>query len=206
MNPYATQGKRFRKYFKDHVEAKYSDQAPSSSSFVGRPFVMGEWGVGAGGGPFSLYQNTVFCPILPGDNAWMRRFYDVIRNGCLPVLLAWPTPDNSTSWYTPNNPIAVEDAYPGGVDYDSFVVSALGNISNELDMTPMFDAMESVFNNPQELHRRQQNMMRLVTKFTFGLGPDAHRFDDAFSLVMVELKKYMHSYSARMQLIVDGTF
>ena len=26
---------------------------------------------------FAAYQDSVFCPVLPGDSAWQRRFFDV---------------------------------------------------------------------------------------------------------------------------------
>ena len=188
----------------------------------------------AGGRPpptvdmFELYRDSVMCPILPGDSPWQGRFFDVIRNGCLPVVMEWPLKDGRTSWWIPNGH-PVEDSYPffktiGNsvelidtnddntrsvttttaaaaaetrsnnlddfeIDYTSFVVRALGDPQNETDMTPMLKAMEQVLADPQDVARRQRNMMKYITLFTFGLGKDAHRYDDAFAALMRTLER-----------------
>ena len=176
------------------------------------------------------------CPILPGDSPWQRRFFDVIRNGCLPVVMEWPLKDGRTSWHVPDG-YPAEDSYPffktttGSVDddptgstnrndpnnrtrrvtattatataakngsnnldleidYNSFVVRAIGDPNNEADMTPMFRMMEQVLADPEEIARRQRNMMKYLTLFTFGLGRDAHRYDDAFAAIMHRLERY----------------
>ena len=77
------------------------------------------------------------------------------------------------------------------IDYRSFVITAPGNILNQSDMTAMFDAMASVLKDPEDLKRRQLNLMKYATRLTIGLGHDAHKYDDAFAgaLKLLELHK-----------------
>ncbi|OEU06992.1 hypothetical protein FRACYDRAFT_252625 [Fragilariopsis cylindrus CCMP1102] len=85
---------------------------------------------------YDLYSKSIFCPILPGDITWQRRFFDVIHCGCIPVVISYPitinknptTRSNNTknnerrrtrSWYVPENnnygiddTWSVEESYP----------------------------------------------------------------------------------------------
>ena len=85
---------------------------------------------------YDLYSKSIFCPILPGDITWQRRFFDVIHCGCIPVVISYPitinknptTKSNNTknnerrrtrSWYVPENnnygiddTWSVEESYP----------------------------------------------------------------------------------------------
>ena len=57
----------------------------------------------------------------------------------------------------------------------------------------MFNAMEAILKEPQELHRRQRNMAKYAKRFTYGLGMDAYAYDDAFSQILLELQRYVES-------------
>lgn len=95
---------------------------------------------------------------------------------------------SSLSTYNNTDDITNQD---WAIDYRSFVITAPGNSSNQSDMTAIFDAMISVLNDPEELRRRQLNMMKYATRLTMGLGLDAHEYDDAFAgaLKLLELYK-----------------
>jgi hypothetical protein len=77
------------------------------------------------------------------------------------------------------------------IDYDSFVVKAAGNPKDESNLTSILTAIESILNNPKELRRRQLNLMSYAPRFTYGLGLDAHKYDDAFSQIMRQLERYV---------------
>jgi len=192
------QGKRFRKYLYDYVNYHYVNQTMAGLSFFVRDSFASFNSIVE-----QVYRDSILCPILPGDTVWMRRFFDVIRNGCLPVLHEWPTKDNpnQTNWYKYNIQYSKEQTYPffyekedqSGIPYDSFVVTATGNTADETDFSPMFNTMEAILKEPQELHRRQRNMAKYAKRFTYGLGMDAYAYDDAFSQILLELQRYVES-------------
>jgi hypothetical protein len=150
------------------------------------------------------YMDSVFCPVLAGDMAWQGRFFDAILNGCLPVVLSWKlSPKKNSvvdekSWFIPympnQSPMAskVRETYPFhkelfgdpeiGIDYDSFVVECPGNEANESDVSIVRRTMEDLLlNRPDEIRERQLRMKEVALAFTFGLGDDAHRYNDGFA-------------------------
>jgi hypothetical protein len=134
-----SQGRRFRGYFVDSLR-DYPE------TLAGYPYLVMLIGtttnanVTTGELPpatidyVEAYRESVLCPILPGDNCWQRRFFDVIRNGCLPLVLEWPMDNGERSWHTPGQ-CSTQLAYPFNkgmfwndtrieIDCDSFVVRA----------------------------------------------------------------------------------
>ena len=79
------------------------------------------------------------------------------------------------------------------IDYRSFVITAPGNTANQSDMTALFDAMISALKDPEDLKRRQLNLMKYATRLTVGLGLDAHKYDDAFAGALKLLELYKDS-------------
>ena len=121
------------------------------------------------------------------------------------MVLAWKVP-HGTSWFVPHynrNPVAstIEESYPfakgvfGGdeeieVDYEAFVVQCEGNEQDERDVSCLRKHMlELLKNRPDEIRRRQLNMKKAAIAFTFGMGSDAHRYNDAFARVIRGLKR-----------------
>jgi hypothetical protein len=208
MRPKWKQPRRFRLYFDKSVKETYP---PTIGGLPYLSIVM-DRGTGTRRVDFyEAYRNAVLCPILPGDNCWQRRFYDVIRNGCLPVIMEWPLLNGgSRSWHAPES-CPMRDTYPLAkgqlmlgrgynnsrddleIDYDSFVVRAPGNLENDSNMTSMLTAMQDVLADPVELARRQRNMMAVARRFTFGVGPNAHGTHDAFADVMKTLEHFARS-------------
>ena len=75
------------------------------------------------------------------------------------------------------------------IDYDSFVVRVPGNLANESDLMAMFDTMHHMLlHQPEEIAKRQRNMMAVAPHLTFGLGRDAHKHDDAFRRILYTLE------------------
>mmetsp|Transcript_61598 Transcript_61598/g.70793 ORF Transcript_61598/g.70793 Transcript_61598/m.70793 type:complete len:131 (+) Transcript_61598:1202-1594(+) len=74
------------------------------------------------------------------------------------------------------------------VDYRSFVIVAYYNSSNQDDMTPLIDEMLEVLQNPVELERRRQAMSEYAVRLVYGLGRDAHVYNDAFSQILYQLE------------------
>jgi hypothetical protein len=83
------------------------------------------------------------------------------------------------------------------IDYDSFVVRALGNVADETNVSSILTTMEEILADPQEVARRQRNMMAVAPLLTFGLGQDAHVYDDAFARIM----RILEYRASRMSLL-----
>mmetsp|Transcript_24289 Transcript_24289/g.27170 ORF Transcript_24289/g.27170 Transcript_24289/m.27170 type:complete len:140 (-) Transcript_24289:236-655(-) len=135
----------------------------------------------------------------------MRRVYDVIRNGCIPAIMestiTLDAGKNKTTagWWVPHGQYAADKAFPFfqtlrdnnhniDVDYRSFVIVAYYNSSNQDDMTPLIDEMLEVLQNPVELERRRQAMSEYAVRLVYGLGRDAHVYNDAFSQILYQLE------------------
>jgi hypothetical protein len=205
-------GRRFRRFFRRDFDAHYS--ADKGKTMAGLPFSLSHGGQNWKFQKDDIYQqyaDSVFCPILAGDMAWQRRFFDVIMSGCLPVVLSWNT-SRGTSWHIPEtmSPItpSIDMAYPFAkgrfsgkdlaVDYESFVVQCPGNVTNQEDVSSlrmtMLDLLE---NKPDEIRQRQLNMKEYAMAFSFGLGEDAHRYNDAFARIVRVLKQYIDDLDRR---------
>ncbi|KAL7531626.1 hypothetical protein ACHAWF_003858 [Thalassiosira exigua] len=145
-----------------------------------------------------LYKDSVFCPTLPGDTPPQKRFFDVIIMGCIPVVLSWKDGSNTTSWHQPGGNL-IEGSYPwiagsSGVapeqeiDYRSFVVEVRGGVEN------VRPTLERLMQNYTEIQRRQLNLMRYASYFSYGMGGDAHKYPDAFSKILESLRYYLDNY------------
>jgi hypothetical protein len=86
FNPRMRRGpRRIRKHFYNEVLKSYN------GSVGGLPYISKDIG-GKGfnwSGLSGAYEESVFCPVLAGDDAWQRRFFDVMHSGCLPTVVAW---------------------------------------------------------------------------------------------------------------------
>jgi hypothetical protein len=153
------------------------------------------------------YPNSVLCPVLPGDCAWQRRFFDVMMSDCLPMVVSWtlnPRADRPnetrTSWYTPEglNSWGLEETYPfmDAIDYHSFTVQCPGNETHPEDMTGSVSCLETTLADEALLLSKQVALRREMVKVSYGLGPDAHRYEDAFAQLIRQLRKYVDDLEA----------
>ena len=221
MRPRNRQPRRWRQLFYDQFQARYEKSATVTSNvknsstflFGDMPYILESsvpTPVNSNENPRAnildnWYRQSHICPILPGDNSWMRRVYDVIRNGCIPAIMestiTLDAGKNKTTagWWVPHGKYAADKAFPFfqtsrdnnlniDVDYRSFVIVAHYNSSNQDDMTPLMDEMLEVLQNPVELERRRQAMSEYAVRLFYGLGRDAHVYNDAFSQILYQLE------------------
>ena len=207
--------RRFRKYFFEELQQR--------TNISGLPFVTGDQllSLSGGGGPTTAnelyenyYPNSILCPILPGDTTWQRRFFDVMACGCLPVVISYPLKPNSkrgnrTSWFLPEPTTSkhtvhrhvwsVEETYPFTdiIDYRSFVVECPGNHTHPEDMSHIIPTCieDLITNHPDIIQQKQEALRKVVLKVLYGVGPDAHRYDDAFAQLIRSLRHYLDNYS-----------
>jgi hypothetical protein len=142
---------------------------------------------------FTFYQDSTFCPCLPGDTVTQKRFFDVILSGCIPVVLKFRHPAYD-SWH-PFERSKIDNTVPFAhplqygpdllINYSTFVVQA--DSPKDLSQT-----MANIIMNPEELRRRQTAMARVAPILTYGLGPqNSHRYEDAFSMLLRGLKQHL---------------
>ena len=121
-----------------------------------------------------------------------KRFFDVILSGCLPVVLSFNESrlPGRKSWYHTQR-ASVESSYPFAkgifddsveIDYESFVVQVQENVSN------IKPTLEAILANPKELQRRQANLAKYAPLLSYGIGNDAHKYDDAFLRIIKTIR------------------
>ena len=192
---------------------------------------------------YDLYSKSIFCPVLPGDIAWQRRFFDVINCGCIPVVISYPInknpKHNTRSWYVPednsygiDDTWSVEETYPFvlqqkdnniGINYSNFVIEITGNETNPgQSITNLITTLNTLLtdhhNTQQEnendnngeasrkselnnlkksksiIQQKQDSIRNEVgITFLYGVGPDAHRTNDAFAYLIRSLQSYSNT-------------
>lgn len=145
-----------------------------------------------------MYEESIFCPTLPGDTPTQKRFFDVILMGCIPVVMSFSTPEgqpDARSWHNPGGEY-MENSYPWAkgsgsidpeheIDYRSFVVEIKDNVTN------IRPTIEALLKNYTEIRRLQLNLMKYAPYFSYGMGTDSHKHPDAFSQIMESMKFYL---------------
>ena len=208
-----TSGRRFRRYFHEDIEAQVG--SGSKGMLAGLPYHFEPISGGHGSNAtkaYDLYSNSVFCPVLPGDAGWQRRFFDVILSGCIPVMLSWDIDDEKgqKSWFVPEVNQSIQHTYPfakkafGGdetieIDYDSMVAECQGNRDKESDVSCLRRTMEDMLlHRPNEIRKKQLQLKRYALAFSLGLGEDAHKYEDGFARTIRVLKRY-YDHHVRLQ-------
>ena len=174
----------------------------------GLPIYLKDLGVSrASVDPMDVYRQSVFCPILMGDECAQKRFFDVIFAGCIPVVLefegdeyGWP------SWYN-HKRCSVRRTYPfargtyfddmkAGIDYASFVVA----INGTCGLPCMKAELEQIMKQEEILKKIRDKMSKYALLFTIGLDPDQNnKSPDAFHAMMVTLRHYLrHLVSTKL--------
>ena len=151
--------------------------------------------------PMDIYRNSIFCPILMGDECAQKRFFDVLLAGCIPVVMEYEgDEENSVSWYS-NKRCSVRRTYPfargvyfddldAGLDYMSLVVSVNGTCG----LPCMKIELEDVMKDKERLKNIRYTMYKYALLFTNSLDPaqnDNH--PDAFSAMTVTLRHYLRN-------------
>jgi len=195
------------------MENNKTATSTTTATLGGMPYAVGHLGKSTTNKTvnayYDAYRNSIFCPILPGDMPYAKRVFDVMLYGCLPVFMRWPSKNREgKSWHVPYGHEA-KYTYPFHkelysffmrdedlIDYESFAVEAVGDPGDEMNFGSMFDMMEDMIEeNPNEIMERQLILKKQVVSLTYGLGEDAHKYDDAFSRVM-KILEHMNGYDS----------
>lgn len=222
-------GRRFRTYFRQDMEQHYGSSTnttiagmPYQLHVFSTTAATADHGVNSEklANAFDSYENSIFCPILAGDTSWQRRFFDAILCGCLPLVISWDTPKHlgGKSWFLPTSgnshaiTFSVQQTYPFAkglfngekeveIDYESFVVECPGNPANESDVSSIRQTIEDLLlHRPNEIRERQLAMQKIALSFTFGMGEDAHRYEDGFARMVRALRFTTDNHLASHQV------
>ena len=180
---------------------------PNNQTLGGLPtLVNGLQGRQIHGGELHIlqaYRDSVFCPTLRGDSPPQKRFFDVLLNGCIPVVLAH---DESTdppflSYFAPRGastartyPYAI-GSFDGwsqlGINYETIVVQVNGTCG----MPCFFPLLEDLLvNRPHEIRAKQQEIARLAPLFTYGMEHNRLQQADATAALLVHARHHANIY------------
>ena len=127
----------------------------------------------------NFFENSIFCPcFFDGvDPSPLHRYFDAVLSGCIPVI---PRPMKYFS---------LMRILPSRTNYSEVVL--------ELDVVQpsnagwVVQAMSDAIKDNADLQRRQARLRDLALEFSYGIGPDAHSYNDAFRQILGSLKEHI---------------
>ena len=159
-----------------------------------------------GTGMSGMYRRAMICPILPGDDTDQKRFFDVMLNGCVPLVPVWPSVlEGHLSTFTTGGSSS-EMIYPfhrgtyykdpmAGIDYLNDVVVTF---DGECGIPCIKGAVEKALSNQTEFSRKQENVRRFARFFTNGLEEQKYRFADSHAATLVTIRHYLYGLADKL--------
>jgi hypothetical protein len=79
------------------------------------------------------------------------------------------------------------------IDYPSFVVECVGNSSDPVaSAETLLATLNNLLENETELLQQKQAAMKIASRqLVYGVGPDAHKTNDAFTHLIRSLREYV---------------
>jgi Exostosin family len=158
---------------------------------------------------FDRYHDSLFCPILAGDSCQQSRFFDALFSGCIPVVLRFRKTNNPkeykdtwaenlSSWYRSGGESTVA-VYPFhknlvdfGIDYEKCVLTVPAEVQR--DVRKLVNAMEkAILYEPMRIQQFQVNLRDCAIRTAFGLGQNAHKYQDAFAQIIYMIQHHLKS-------------
>ena len=152
-----------------------------------------------------VYRESILCPVLPGDGPPQKRFFEVMLNGCIPILPLWDSNDRVNGTAFPSlfheKEASARSTYAyhrytfygddnAGIDYiRDLVVTFNGTCGLEC----LKGAAEAVLSNSDELARLRGNLRKYTKLFSYGMEGNAYRYSDAFTATLVSMRHYLYS-------------
>eukprot|EP00541_Cyclophora_tenuis_P019351 CAMPEP_0116542068 /NCGR_PEP_ID=MMETSP0397-20121206/819_1 /TAXON_ID=216820 /ORGANISM="Cyclophora tenuis, Strain ECT3854" /LENGTH=176 /DNA_ID=CAMNT_0004066053 /DNA_START=136 /DNA_END=666 /DNA_ORIENTATION=+ len=155
------------------------------------------------------YTQSIFCLILPGDSPVQKRFFDVMRKGCIPLMPTWESfvPGKRSGWKKwdmSRPPIAVTYPFSNIHFFGQKEDNKEIGINYERDLIVTFDGecgarcarkvMEEIMANSTEMRRLQSNVRKYAPLFAYGLEDNAYRYVDGFSALLVNIRHFVKTY------------
>jgi hypothetical protein len=156
---------------------------------------------------FELYRESILCPILSGDDAVQKRFFDVILQGCIPLVPYFPKSiegDAYPTFFQWNGRPSIRQTYPWSKG--TFRGDAQAGI-NYLDMVVPFDGftpesslqnvVRATLANTTYLRELRRTSMTFAPLFQFGLEDNLQQFVDGFAATFVAIRHYLYTLDDR---------
>ena len=148
------------------------------------------------------YHNSVFCPTLRGDSPPQKRFFDVLLNGCIPVVLAHESTDPPLLSYFARGGASTVRTYPYaigsfdewphmGIQYETVVVEVNGTCG----MSCFFPMLEDLLlHHPDKIRAKQREIARLAPLFAYGMEHNRLQQADATAALLVQARHHANIY------------
>lgn len=151
---------------------------------------------------FSIYQQSIFCPCFRGNTPAQKRFFDVILNGCIPLVLQYYESHEAgyPSFFKPRG-TSIRISYPYstglfhrepnmGIDYSKLVVTINGTCGVPCLVPKLEDLL---INHPEQVAQLQQRVSKVAKLFSYGMEQNALQHVDAVAALLVQVRHYVTS-------------
>jgi hypothetical protein len=150
-----------------------------------------------------LYQQSIFCPIISGDDAVQKRFFDAMLQGCIPLVPYFPKSiegDTYPTFFQWNGRPSIRQTYPwskgtfrgdpqAGIDYMDLVLPFDGFAPE----SSIQDVVRETLFNTTHLRQLRRTLMTYAPLFTFGLDENLQQSMDGFSATFVAIRHYLYT-------------
>jgi len=165
------------------------------------------------------YRQSIFCPILRGDYPPQKRFFDVMLNGCIPVVLESPSSEYGFVSHFSEKGIPARLSYPFGkgvfpndpnerkvhirkysnsshnenlgIDFSKLVVAVDESCHIDGCMMPALEHL--ILHHPGRIRQKQKDIARYVSLFSYGMEDNGMKYPDAIAAMLVQARHYVHS-------------
>ena len=152
----------------------------------------------------SMYRDTVFCPILRGDDPVQKRPYDAWLSGCIPVVLKYNSTEEDFPSYYARNAVSIRHTYPFsvgsfygvpdmGLPYRDMVVEIDAHeCGDEHGIVCMLHTLERLLEQePERLTKIKETIRRVVPLLSYGMEQNALQYPDVVSAILVKARHYI---------------
>jgi hypothetical protein len=163
-----------------------------------------------------VYRNSILCPILPGDGCAQKRFFDVILNGCIPLVPIFESSKHEKREFPysffGHQECSTRITYPfakgtfwrsktAGLDIMDFVLPYDGTCC----LKCMADPIVKMMANKTALQELRLRLRRYASLATFRLSSEddhiddeSYHFPDAFTAALVSVRHYLWNLLGRV--------
>lgn len=159
-------------------------------------------------------QHTTLILQLMGDGCAQKRFFDVILNGCIPVVAIFHDDGGGESSLLKEG-CKVSRTYPFSKPYNSVSGRSVNTTTSDgfgldlLDivityngtcgMACMKEPMERLMNNQTALRQHQLRLHEYAILSSFGLEEESYQYPDSFMATVVSLRRQLwHQRNSNM--------
>jgi len=152
------------------------------------------------------YRNTIFCPVLRGDEPPQKRLFDVLLAGCIPVVLEHEVSEDGTdfpSHFAPNAP-STRTTYPWakqhptgmGLEWSDLVIAIKASECGRDGTTSCFPRVLEELLSTEDLYesvvrKKHQNVRTYASLFSYGMEDNAFKYPDAVASLLVHARHFV---------------